>query len=64
MEIKLPETEGVCELAISAFNASLRERLAWKKPLAERTVQLIVVGDKAAARPGGRDSDVDPGGRD
>ncbi len=51
LEIKLPETEGVCELAISAVNASLRERLAWKKPLAERTVQLIVVGDKAPRAP-------------
>ncbi|HTU25221.1 MAG TPA: family 10 glycosylhydrolase [Pirellulales bacterium] len=51
LEIKLPETEGVCELSISAVNASLRERLAWKKPLAERTVQLIVIGDKAVRAP-------------
>jgi Glycosyl hydrolase-like 10 len=51
LEIKLPETEGVCELSISAVNASLRERLAWKKPLAERTVQLIVVGDKPTRAP-------------
>ena len=51
LEIKLPETEGVCELAISAVNASLRERLAWKKPLAERTIQLIVVGEKAPRAP-------------
>jgi hypothetical protein len=51
LEIKLPETEGVCELAISAVNASLRERLAWKKPLAERNIQLIVVGDKAPRAP-------------
>ncbi len=51
LDIKLPETEGLCELAISAVNASLRERLAWKKPLAERTVQLMVVGDKAPRAP-------------
>ena len=51
IEIKLPEVEGVAELAISAFNASLRERLAWKKPLAERTVQLIVLGDKPPRPP-------------
>ncbi|HWC89559.1 MAG TPA: family 10 glycosylhydrolase, partial [Pirellulales bacterium] len=51
LEIKLPDLEGVYDLTLTAINASLRERLPWKRPLAERKVQLVVVGDKPARAP-------------
>ncbi len=51
MEIKLPDLEGVYDLTITAINAGLRERLPWKRPVAERKVQLVIVGDKPSRAP-------------
>ncbi len=51
LEIKLPDQEGVCDLTLTAINAGLRERLPWKRPVAERKVQLVVVGDKPQRAP-------------
>ena len=51
LEIKLPDQEGVYDLTITAINAGLRERLPWKRPIAERKVQLVVVGDKPLRAP-------------
>ena len=51
MEIKLPDVEGVYELTLTAINAALRERLPWKRPIAERKVQLVIVADKPQRAP-------------
>ncbi|MDZ4818888.1 MAG: family 10 glycosylhydrolase [Planctomycetota bacterium] len=42
----LPETEGVYDLR---FEASIKNPLRWNKPLATRTVQLVVLADAVAA---------------
>ena len=42
--MELPATEGVYDLLISAIDSRLTER--WKKPVAERRVQLVVVDEK------------------
>ena len=51
LEIKLPDVEGVCDLTLTAINAALRERLPWKRPIAERKVQLVIVADKPQRAP-------------
>ncbi len=51
LEIKLPDQEGVYDLTLTAINAGLRERLPWKRPIAERKVQLVVVGEKPQRAP-------------
>jgi hypothetical protein len=43
LDVKLPETEGVYDLVIEA---SERGPLRWPKPIAERRVQVIVVGNR------------------
>jgi hypothetical protein len=51
IDFKLPEPEGVYDLTLTAINASLRDRLPWKRPVAERKVQLVIVGDKPSRAP-------------
>lgn len=46
VEVKLPDVEGVYDLVIAAINTRLSERLLWKKPLAERKVQLVVLDER------------------
>jgi len=52
-ELKVPDGEGVYNLSIVAANTRLGERLGlpWNKPLAERQVQLVVVGPKTPPGP-------------
>jgi len=51
-EIKLPEAEGVYTISIAAVTNGIGQRLAlrWNRPLAERNVQLVVVGSQAPAQ--------------
>ncbi|MGA2621526.1 MAG: family 10 glycosylhydrolase [Thermoguttaceae bacterium] len=62
LEITLPQQEGVYDVALSvAQNLSwthpVRSPLYWKRPIAERKVQLLVLADSRPAVPGktGRD---------
>ena len=52
LEVPLPKEEGVYDVLMTAFHAglrlpSVRGQLGWKTPLVERTVQVIVLSDKA-----------------
>jgi hypothetical protein len=47
LSVRLPETEGVYDLTISAANP--RQRLPWKKTLIDRKVQLVVIDSKPPA---------------
>ncbi|HEV3417108.1 MAG TPA: family 10 glycosylhydrolase, partial [Pirellulales bacterium] len=44
LEVKLPETEGVYDLVIEASERG--PLLRWPKPIVERRVQVIVLGDR------------------
>jgi len=45
LDIKLPDAEGVYDLVLSAANSRLAQPL-WRRPLAERKLQLIVLAAK------------------
>ncbi len=47
MAIVLPDVEGVYELSLAAMNPGAVQRLPWKKPIAERKVQFVVLDPKA-----------------
>ena len=49
LEVKLPEVEGVYDLMIAVIDGRLTERFPWKKPLADRKVQLVVLDEKRSA---------------
>lgn len=56
LEVRLPENEGVYDLLISAVNnpnwsQAVRQPLNWKRTLAERRVQLLVLEPRAPAPP-------------
>jgi hypothetical protein len=53
LEVKLPEAEGVYDLTIAVIDARLSERVPWKKPLAERKMQLVVVSEERPVAPSG-----------
>ena len=68
LEITLPGEEGVYDVAIVAVNnpnwsQAVRQPLNWKRTIAERRVQLLVLGPAAAGRAAGR-SRLHPGGGD
>lgn len=58
VEIALPKDEGVYDVAVTAVNnpnwsQAVRQPLNWKRTIAERRVQLIVLGSERPPAPGG-----------
>jgi hypothetical protein len=47
VEAQLPNSEGVYDMTIAVVESRFTERLWWRKPLAERKVQLVVLGPKS-----------------
>ena len=56
LEVQLPETQGVYDLSIAVIDTRLMERLPWKKPLAERKVQFVVIDAGQPATPASADA--------
>ena len=68
LELTLPEDEGVYDIVITAqqnagWPRALRQSLRWKRAIAERRVQLVVISRQPPAVKSGRESEPDPRNR-